>query len=85
MEIEKEKLPLETRIAMKFTPAEQNLICIFKKETKYETISAITWTLPYVTDDDMKAVIERTIDKLEQISDDEFILAEFTETVPEIE
>ena len=70
---------------MKFTVAEQNIICIFKKETKYETISAITWTLPYITDDDMKAVIARTIDKLEQISDDEFILAEFTETVPEIE
>ncbi len=68
---------------MKFTVAEQNIICIFKKETKFETINAISWTLPYVTDDDMKSLIAVTVDKLEKLSEDEFNIASFTETKPE--
>lgn len=51
-----EEVPIGVRIASKFSVAEQNIVCIYKKNNKYETIQAITWSIPYVNDEDMIAL-----------------------------
>ena len=78
-----EELPLGVRIASKFSVAEQNLVCIYKKNNKYETIQAITWSIPYVNDEDMIALMGATVDKLDSLTDIEFEMAEFVMTEPD--
>lgn len=78
-----EELPLGVRIASKFSVAEQNLVCIYKKNNKYETIQAITWSIPYVNDEDMIALMGATVDKLDSLTEAEFEMAEFVETPPD--
>ena len=80
-----EELPLGVRIASKFSVAEQNLICIYKQKSKYETMQAITWSIPYVNDEEMIALMSATIDKLDSLTDIEFEMAEFIETKPDEE
>lgn len=48
-------------------------------------MQAITWSIPYVNDEEMIALMGATIDKLDSLTDVEFEMAEFVETKPDEE
>lgn len=79
------EMPIGMKIAMRFTIPEQNIVCIYKQKTKFETMEAIRWAKSYVLDMDIRAVMDVTIDKLDMLTEDEFELAEFVETAPDEE
>ena len=61
-------------MTMDFTVPEVNIICIFKGETKAQTIENIMFSLEHMTEPDkeLKAEMEDVIVKLDKITETEF-------------
>ncbi|MFG6343319.1 MAG: transposon-transfer assisting family protein [Lachnospiraceae bacterium] len=55
-----------------FTVEEVNLICIFAGESRSEVIEDIERALPYLDDPDMVELSNRIIEKLRNMTDEEF-------------
>jgi len=68
-----------------FTVAEENIVSIYKKDTKKETIEAMMWVVPYIDDNDIKALITHTAMKLDLLNDDTFKERVFVFTEPDLE
>ena len=51
---------------------EVNLICIFASENRNEIIEDLKKTLTYLDDPDMEELSHRTIEKLQNMTDEEF-------------
>ena len=62
-----------------FTVEESNLICIFTGESRNEVIGDIERALPYLEDTDMAELSGRVIEKLRDMTDEEFGQLELTE------
>ena len=63
---------------VKFEIDEYILVSGLQKEDRQKTIEAIHTILPYITDDDMMAALTaNTLEKLEDLTDDEFKLMNF--------
>lgn len=60
-----------------FTVEEINFICCCFADTREETISKIFEVLPDIEDKDMLAIGERVINKLDDMSDEEFTVYSF--------
>ena len=56
-----------------FTVEEVYLICIFAGEGRNEVIEDIKRALPYLEDTDMLELTNRVIEKLRNMTDDEFL------------
>ena len=55
-----------------FTVEEVNLICIYAGESRSEVIEDIERALPYLDDPDMVELSNRIIEKLRNMTDEEF-------------
>lgn len=66
-----------------FTVEEINFICCCFADTREETISKIFEVLPKIEDKDMLAIGERVINKLDDMSDEDFIERRFNEMYAE--
>ncbi len=55
-----------------FTVEEVNLICVFAGENRNEVIEDIERALPYLDDPDMEELSNRVIEKLRNMTDEEF-------------
>lgn len=55
-----------------FTVEESNLICIFAGENREEVIEDINGALPYLDDEDMEELSHKVLDKLQNMTDEEF-------------
>ncbi len=62
-----------------FTVEEVNLICIFAGESRSEVIEDIERALPYLDDTDMAELSNRIIEKLRNMTDEEFEQLELIE------
>ena len=62
-----------------FTVEEVNLICIFAGESRSEVIEDIERALPYLDDPDMVELSNRIIEKLWNMTDEEFEQLELIE------
>lgn len=62
-----------------FTVEEVNLICIFAGESRSEVIEDIERALPYLDDPDMAELSNRIIEKLRNMTDEEFEQLELIE------
>ena len=60
-----------------FTVEEVNLICMYSKDNRQRAIDGLYHALVGVEDYDMVAIICRTLDKLQMISNTEFEEIEF--------
>ena len=63
----------------KFTVSEVNLICIFVGNTVMETIQNITTAIPDFTENEMVEIAEQSINKLNTLTESEFIGMNFME------
>ena len=68
-----------------FTVAEENIVSIYKKDTKKETIEAMMWVVPYIDDNDIKALISHTAMKLDLLDEETYKETVFVFTEPSIE
>lgn len=62
-----------------FTVEEVNLICIYAGESRSEVIEDIERALPYLDDTDMAELSNRIIEKLRNMTDEEFERLELIE------
>ncbi len=62
-----------------FTVEEVNLICIYAGESRGEVIEDIERALPYLDDPDMAELSNRIIEKLRNMTDEEFEQLELIE------
>lgn len=62
-----------------FTVEESNLICVFAGESRAEVIEDINRALPYLEDEDMIELSHRVLDKLQNMTDEEFEQLELIE------
>ena len=62
-----------------FTVEESNLICVFAGENRENVIVDINGALPYLVDEDMIELSHRVLDKLQNMTDEEFKQLELTE------
>lgn len=62
-----------------FTVEEENLICIYAGENRGEVIEDIERALPYLDDTDMAELSNRIIEKLRNMTDEEFEQLELIE------
>ena len=62
-----------------FTVEEVNLICIYAGENRGEVIEDIERALPYLDDKDMAELSNRIIEKLQNMTDEEFEQLELIE------
>ena len=62
-----------------FTVEESNLICVFAGENRENVIGDINGALPYLVDEDMIELSHRVLDKLQNMTDEEFKQLELTE------
>lgn len=62
-----------------FTVEEANLICIFAGESRSEVIEDMERALPYLDDLDMEELSNRIIEKLQNMTDEEFEQLELIE------
>ena len=62
-----------------FNVEEVNLICIFARKNRGEVIGDIERALPYLDDPDMKELSHRIIEKLKNMTDEEFEQLELLE------
>ena len=62
-----------------FTVEESNLICVFAGESRTEVIEEINRALPYLDDKDMEELSQRVLDKLQNMTDEEFEQLELVE------
>ena len=68
---------------MSFTVEEINLICIALGDTKDDTINNLFEMIPDMNDDDMVAIAERVIGKLDGMTEQEFRERNFKEEFSE--
>lgn len=59
-----------------FTFEEINLICCFKGETRADTVADMTAAIPYM-EQDMLELVERTTQKLNELTEEEFSVLPF--------
>ena len=59
-------------MSTQFTVEESNLICIYVGESRAEVIEDINGALPYLDDEDMVELSHRVLDKLQNMTDEEF-------------
>jgi len=64
---------------MNFTIPETNLICIYAGSSKAKTIENIMDSIPHYTERDHVILAETVIEKLDQITEDEFTEYDFVE------
>lgn len=62
-----------------FTVEEINLVCIYAGESRGEVIEDIERALPYLDDTDMVELSNRIIEKLQNMTDEEFKQLELIE------
>ena len=62
-----------------FTVEESNLICVFAGESRVEVIEDINRALPYLEDEEMIELSQRVLDKLQNMTDEEFEQLELVE------
>ena len=55
-----------------FTVEEINLMCVFDAKSRTELIEDIGRVLPHLDDKDMEELANRVIDKLQNMTDEEF-------------
>ncbi len=55
-----------------FTVEEINLMCVFDRSGRTELIEDIGRVMPYLEDKDMEELANRIIDKLQNMTDEEF-------------
>ena len=68
---------------MSFTVEEINLICVAIGDTKDDTINNLFEMIPDMNDDDMVAIAERVIGKLDGMTEQEFRERNFKEEFSE--
>ena len=68
---------------MSFTVEEINLICIALGNTKDDTINNLFEMIPDMNDDDMVAIAERVVGKLDGMTEQEFRERNFNENFSE--
>ena len=68
---------------MSFTVGEINLICVAIGDTKDDTINNLFEMIPDMNDDDMVAIAERVIGKLDGMTEQEFRERNFKEEFSE--
>ena len=68
---------------MSFTVEETNLICVAIGDTKDDTINNLFEMIPDMNDDDMVAIAERVIGKLDGMTEQEFRERNFKEEFSE--
>jgi len=68
---------------MSFTVEEINLICVALGDTKDDTINNLFEMIPDMNDDDMVAIAERVIGKLDGMTEQEFRERNFKEEFSE--
>ena len=68
---------------MSFTVEEINLICVAIGDTKDDTINNLFEMIPDMNDDDMVAIAERVIGKLDGMTEQEFSERNFKEDFSE--
>ena len=68
---------------MSFTVEEINLICIAFGDTKDDTINNLFEMIPDMNDDDMVAIAERVVGKLDGMTEQEFRERNFKEDFSE--
>ena len=68
---------------MSFTVEEINLICVAIGDTKDDTINNLFEMIPDMNDDDMVAIAERVVGKLDGITEQEFRERNFKEDFSE--
>jgi hypothetical protein len=68
---------------MNFTVEEINLICIALGDTKDDTINNLFEMIPDMNDDDMGAIAEHVVGKLDGITEQEFRERNFKEDFSE--
>ena len=68
---------------MSFTVEEINLICIALGNTKDDTINNLFEMIPDMNDDDMVAIAERVVGKLDGMTEQEFRELNFKEDFSE--
>lgn len=63
-----------TNVANTLTHDEMNLLCIYKKNTRVGTMDSIVVMQKYLENDEteLKTMSDSLLDKLEQMSDEEF-------------
>ncbi len=63
-----------TNVANTFTHDEMNLLCIYRKNTRVGTMDSIVVMQKHLKKDEteLKAMSDSLLDKLEQMSDEEF-------------
>lgn len=59
-------------MSTQFTVEESNLICVFAGENRKEVIEDINGALPYLDDEDMGELSHSVLDKLQNMTDEEF-------------
>lgn len=57
---------------MIFSQDEINLMCIYNTSDKAELVKELRFSVPYIEDTELKAIMETVIDKLERMTDKEF-------------
>lgn len=65
-------------IASRFTVEEQNLICMYKKDSRLDTMKAMLISKNFVVDEEINKLIDETIYKLMRLKEREYDIAEFT-------
>ena len=68
---------------MSFTVEEINLICVAIGDTKDDTINNLFEMIPDMNDDDMVAIAERVVGKLDGMTEQEFSERNFKEDFSE--
>ena len=68
---------------MSFTVEEINLICVAIGDTKDDTINNLFEMIPDMNDDDMVAIAERVVGKLDGMTEQEFRERNFREDFSE--
>lgn len=67
-------------IASRFSVEEQNLICMYKKDNRLDTMKAMYLSKNYTDDEEMKLLIDETIYKLIMLKQREYDIAIFSST-----
>ena len=58
---------------MTFSQDEINLMCIYDTSDKTELLKELRFSVPYIEDTELKEITETVIDKLERMTNDEFL------------
>lgn len=64
-----------------FTDDEMNLICIYDTQNRNVLIMDMERAMPYIKDTELKKIVLHILDKLQQMTDQEFNTMDFKPTV----